>query len=552
MAIANKINLETRFQLNTTPDEIIRIKDTTDYASESIALADVVGALKITSPLGSVFHNTVLPAFDIDLDVQDYIDTITLPTDSNGDPLKGVYVVEYSIKVTGAVQPGTYTDTFTYNYCYDEIIPNVGIGVDLINSTFTSTDNTSYPVELTSNTLTHTIFPPSSLDPVLFPTQVVSTSVNTYTGISTQTWTGKISNILELTFTATGVYSEHIIDVTITGATEKNIKDDINICSLQCNMRALTARYASALATNPIDAVRIQDYEVTPALLNSFMYTSNIKCGNFEKAEVYYNEVLKYTGSNPECACDDSEVPTLILALGGGGGNSNTYVVDVCNTNNALSVTSNTVGDETTYTICFDDVVWTKINALSETVITSADSSIVILPVVSGSGSFPIITWDLSVVFPLVTKGKIHIFSGIIDMVLTSFTSPALSWRSGWSTTWGDKLKEATLVNENIPLATWEVTPNCFYLENYINTSGFPGGQFPKPQLQIVEVYKSDQDQISCGQITNLSLEIIKLDTANDRIYFQILNSNNPGVPVSGAHLNRDYRRISISVIINA
>ena len=88
MAIQNKINLETRFQLNTSPNEIIRIKDTTDYNSEGIALADVVGALKITSPLGVVFHNTVLPAFDIDLNVQDYIDTIALPTDSNGDPLK--------------------------------------------------------------------------------------------------------------------------------------------------------------------------------------------------------------------------------------------------------------------------------------------------------------------------------------------------------------------------------------------------------------------------------------------------------------------------------
>jgi len=537
MAIANKINLETRFQLNTTPDEIIRIKDTTDYASESIALSDVVGALKITSPLGSVFHNTVLPAFDIDLDVQDYIDTITLPTDSSGDVLKGVYVVEYSIKVTGAVQPGTYTDTFTYNYCYDEIIPNVGVGVNLINSTFTSTDNTSYPVELTSNTLTHTIFPPSSLDPVLFPPQVVSTVVNTYTGISTQTWTGKISNILELTFTATGVYSEHIIDVTITGATEKNIKDDINICSLQCNMRALTARYASALSTNPIDAVRIQNDQVTPALLNSFMYTSNIKCGNFEKAEFYYNEVLKYTGSNPECACDDSEVPTLILASGGGGGGNNTYVVDVCNTNSALSVTSNTVGDETTYTICFDDTLWVKINSLSETVITSVDSSITVVPVVSGD----IITWDLSVSSSPTLD--IHSFSGIMDIDMTNTnTNPPSSilWRSGWSTVVGNKLQEPTIVNVNNTPSLWQSNSNEFYLEGYIDQSG---GEFPKPQLQIAEDFYNKRN--------GLVINITKIDTSSNRIYFSFVYGSS-ALPISGSSISETWPFLTISVIINA
>ena len=149
------------------------------------------------------------------------------------------------------------------------------------------------------------------------------------------------------------------------------------------------------------------------------MYTSNIECGNFDKAEFYYNEVLKYTGSSPDCACDDSSVPTLILAsCGGGGVGSNTYVVDVCNTNSALSVTSNTIGDETTYTLCFDDTIWTKINALTETEITSVDGSVTVVPALNGYTK----TLDLSVVFPSAAASPVHIFSGIIDMDLTNKT----------------------------------------------------------------------------------------------------------------------------------
>lgn len=546
MAIQNKINLETRFQLNTTPNEIIYEKDITDYSSEGIALSDVKGSLKITSPIGTVFHNTVPPAFDIDPNIQDYIDTIALPTDSNGDPLKGIYVVEYTIVVTGGVQPGTYIKEFKYNYCYEEIIPDVDITIDLICSKLTSTDNTPYPIELTSNTLTHTIFPPLGLDAVAYPPNIVSTVVNTYSPITTNNWTAVISNILELTFPATGDYSEHIIDVTIKGNDEKNIKDDINICNLQCNMRSLTSRYSDALSKNPIDAVRIQNDQVTPAMLNAFMYTSNIACGNFEKAEFYYNEVLKYTGSSPDCACDSNETPTLILASCGGGGNSSTYVVDVCNTNSALSVTANTIGDETTYTLCFDDTVWVKINSLTETVITSNDNSVTIVPTLNGFTK----TWDLSVVFPPASAGSVHVFSGLLDIDLTNKTaSPTLSWRAGWSSVWGNKLQEPTIVNESPVFVDWSINRNCFYLEGYIDQSG---GEFPKPQFQVVETLRRKITTIDCNTERNLEVLILQIDTSNDRIYFQLKDRFYSYQVVGGGLLTEQHDRITISVIINA
>lgn len=530
-------SIETRFQLNTSPNEIIRINDNTDYvATYGIALADVIGALKITSPIGTVFHNTVLPAFDIDLDVQTYIDTIELPTDSNGVVLKGTYTVEYTVRVSGAVDPGDYTKTFLYDYCDPLVDVQVGITVNLIDSQLTSTDNTAYPVELTNNTRTHEIFPPSGLDPTDWPVSTVSTEVNTYSPITTKTWTGKITNILELTFPASGLFSEYIIDVTVTGNSEKDIQDDINICNLQCNMRALTARYSDALANNPINAVQIANDQLTPALINAFMYTSNIACGNFDLAETYYQEVLTFTGSSPDCECSDSDVPTLILASGGGGGvGSNTYVVDVCNTNSALSVVSNTIGDETTYTICFDDTIWTKINALTETTVTSADGTVIIVPTILGYAQ----NYDLSVNTASPTASPVHSFAGILDIDMTNAASnppSSIGWRANWSTTVGDKLQEPTIVN--VHSGDWTTTNNEFYLSDYIDQAG---GEYPKPQFEIVG--GEQQEGL-------LHLRVTDLDTINNRIYFSFFYAN--GNILSNLALSELSTVLGISVLINA
>jgi len=534
-------SIETRFQLNTTPNEIIRIEDNTDYVGTyGIALADVIGALKITSPIGTVFHNTVLPAFDIDMDVQTYIDTIALPTDSDGAVLKGTYTVEYTVRVAGAVDPGDYTKTFLYNYCDPEVDVQVGVTVDLINAQVTSTDLTAYPLELTNSTRTHSVHPPAGANPVDFPVQTLSTTVNVYgPDITTKTWTGKVINILELTYPASGAFSEHIIDVTVNGNTEKDIVDDVNICNLQCNMRALTARYADALANNPINAVKIANDQLTPALVNSFMYTSNIACGNFDKAEFYYQEVLKFTGSQPDCECSDSDVPTLIQASGSGGGNNNTYIVDVCGTNSALSVTANVIGDETTYTICFDDTIWTKINALTETDIISSDASVSISDNTVGYTK----TYDLSVT----PSTPVDSFSGMLDIVFDAnpVNLPVSNdWRAGWSTVVGSKLQTPTVTEANG--VNWGSSNALWYLEGYIAASG---GEFPKPEFQVV-------GQAIRGSFNGKFIEarLVWIDTATDRIYFDFYDAN--GLAFSGPALanivGTDKGPLSVSVIINA
>lgn len=371
MAIQTKIALETRFQLNNTIKNF-KFSDDTDYASEGIAPADVLGAFVIKDPTGLTIYSTLLPAYDIDNNVDNTFSAVPLPLDANGDVITGNYTIVYTIRVAGAVQSGDYSSTFTYKFCYTAPIVVITVGVNLIDAKITSTDNTSYPVELLGSTLTHTLSPPRGVNAKLYPPKIVSTSVNYYTPISTKTWTTQISNVLELK------YSDNLyIDDTITGDDEKEIKDNINICKLQCNLRALGDRYTDALRYNPINADKIAKESLTPAMYYFTMYWTNINCGNFDKAEEYYLKVLEFTGSQPDCSCSNSDTPALILSSSGGGAGG-TFVVAVSGANNALSISSVVIGDTTTYTLLFNQTIFDKISALTETIVTSSDGSVTV------------------------------------------------------------------------------------------------------------------------------------------------------------------------------
>lgn len=535
----NLLSLETRFQLNNTPENF-KITDDTDWVGQGIALADVEGVLTIKDPNGNTIHSTVLPAVDIDLDVQDYIDTIVLPKDSNGVVYRGTYTIIYTAEVTGGVDPGIYTKTFLYDFCYEDIDVDVDLTVDLICSKLTSTDNTSYPSEVTNTTRTHTVHPPAGLNAVTYPVQTVSTQTNIYTPITTKTWTGKVVNILELTYT-----DGLIVDVTVTGNSERDIQDDINICNLQCNMRALVSRYNTALTNNTANADIIYREQLAPALVNAFMYTSNIECGSFDKATTYYDAVLQFTGSQLDCQCSDSDTPTLIQASCSGGGSGQTYVVDACGTNNAITVSSNTIGDTTTYTICFNQTLFNKLSALTETTVTSTDNSITVTPSTSGTYSK---NYDLSINLGTPSASPVHSFSGLLEIDLTNKSAvPSLSWSANWSTLVGDKLQEPSMVNTQTLFADYQVSPNCFYFETYVDQAG---GEYPKPQMQIVDVLDSVGAGNGCNDLRNFQVVISKMDTANDRIYFKLMNQD--GFPISGAELTELYDTILISVIINA
>jgi hypothetical protein len=142
----------------------------------------------------------------------------------------------------------------------------------------------------------------------------------------------------------------------------------------------------------------------------------------------------------------------------------------------------------------------------------------------------------------------VNVFSGIIDIDLSDKTIlPVMSWRAGWSTTWGTKLQEPTINNSQGTLSAFFVAGNCFYLEGYIAASG---GEFPKPQLAIAESIEGSEGNTTCSDRMTVGVSVTKLDIVNDRIYFKI--SEGGSFSATGKTLSNQNDKISITVIINA
>lgn len=106
------LNTEINLQIGIyTGTGKLRFTDLTPYTllSVPVTLPQILGCLKITSPLAVIYNNANFATPDIDPDnpsIGTYKE-VTLPLDSNGNFLSGTYIFEYTVKeyntTTGAV-----------------------------------------------------------------------------------------------------------------------------------------------------------------------------------------------------------------------------------------------------------------------------------------------------------------------------------------------------------------------------------------------------------------------------------------------------------------
>jgi len=145
MGVADVLNIKTTFDLATSPCRFI-FEDLSDYASLGISSADVLGNLVITGPTGPIHSNISWVTPDIDLAVSPIIDTILLPTDTNGKPFPGVYSVQYTAQVSGGVLPGEYSYTNTFEYTYETPELKIAPVNNPYNAYLSFTDVTEYTI----------------------------------------------------------------------------------------------------------------------------------------------------------------------------------------------------------------------------------------------------------------------------------------------------------------------------------------------------------------------------------------------------------------------
>lgn len=369
--ILDKIALEICFELNNNPKNF-KLTDTTDYASEGIALTDVIGIFKITAPDGTIsyenggFASNVFTSPDIDVDVSTLFNTVSLPLDSNGDVQLGNYTIEYKIEVIGAVQPGIYDKSFTVENVHVDPIIDVNFITDCFNSKLTSTDNTDYSTELvpipTSIVRTHTAYSPPTSG---LGDTVTSNKILVASPISTKTWTLEVSSVVRWDY-PDGLCIEN----TLVGNIEAEVTCDVSICDIFCCIDKLYKRYKAQLGINSVLASQIKD-QLDTVSIDLVLFENALKCGQNDKAQAYYDHILEVTGCEPGCSCTDVDtvqvIPICVVA--------GTSVVDACG-NGAIIVTPNTVGNTTTYTVCLDQTLLDKINALSAPVAPLKDFTI--------------------------------------------------------------------------------------------------------------------------------------------------------------------------------
>lgn len=312
------VQITTKFFIDGSPKNL-KVTDTTNYATLGIALADAKGIIKATGPNGVFYNNTNWAAPDITPSVSLISGAISLPLDTNGDVVEGDYEIQYTIRVSGAVTPGDYVNTFDYTYEYVEPTPEITIEYNCLTSQLTSTDETVYTTEVDGTTVsyltltrTHTVTPPtgSGLSPTVASTAQVIVGPN----IWTKTWITTISTITVWLY-PDGLY----VQDTITGEDSVEVECSLCLCDILTCINTIRNRYEEYRNNNK-PSLAAQKEELLNRIGTEYMlYMIAERCGEEEEKVTHCNNLVDLVST--ECTCcddDDDSATTEIIPISAG------------------------------------------------------------------------------------------------------------------------------------------------------------------------------------------------------------------------------------------
>jgi len=316
--------------------------DLSDYAGQGIDPDDVQGTWTVTFPDGDS------AIVQIDPNVSTSNASVSIPLDANGDYMTGGYVFLYSITVSGAIQPGTYTQTINYDFCPalklvpgSCTVPCIEIEVNCFCLKITASDETKYgqPANITREI---TLYPPP---PLSLPSESTSGQSIVYNFSYTGGYTVEVNTSVGYSNTTNNVG----IAARVKGSIFKDIKCDRDLCSLYNCIKKLYESLAYKAGTlGGWDKLPMEQRELWISVLSlSELFDHALKCGDYNDADKYYDELKDLVDC--DCGCQKGTGPRLVNPYcGGAPGNGNTVVV--AGSGN-VTVSSNTVGSTTTYTV---------------------------------------------------------------------------------------------------------------------------------------------------------------------------------------------------------
>lgn len=522
--IQQALSLLTCFELNNDPKNF-QFTDTTDYASEGIALSDVVGIFKIVGPTGlTEYVNVDFGNPDIDADVSLVFDTVSLPLDTNGLVQSGEYVVTYTIRVVGGTQPGDFILTKTYDFTHTTPQAQIDVTVDCRCSELTSTDTTDYGPSVTTILRTHTVTPPvgSGLTPTVDSTPIIKV-----TPITNKTWTGQISTVVTYNFP-----DELCVIDLIEGTDENPVECDISLCDIFCCIKKLADRYFALQGVNDFAAETIQKEQLRDVMYLVALHDKATLCGQDKLATIYYNRILEIAECEEGCSCTDDGKPTLIVPVcGPTGGSGDTTVVAVCG-NGAITLGINTVGGTTTYTLCFDQQLLDKLNDLFEVAIIAGPGILVDIVVdpITGKKTFTI------------TNTNVPLDSLITNLVIDFPGGFPLFTKDGESVN-GTAFQASTLDFLNSSnFAAWDANNTEFEIKNFLTGSDIysanvviTGFSLKKGPSNVLQTFTASLVSISSAGGGSLKFELF----------------DSQGLPMTGKALNKIFNQITLVANLN-
>jgi hypothetical protein len=365
----------TTFDRNTGK---IVVQDTTDYLSYGINLATlgnfVQGYVRITYTTGngtSVLYDNInggTPDIALVNGVLTWNADINIPLTTAGVPLPAEYTVYYEAFCGYDSNLNSYTVNTTNIYQYNIVDPSICIetSVDCATSTATSVDTTKYEIQnatVVSIVRAHTQFPPpASGYAVNGPYNLVTV---TYTPIVTTTWTAEVISTVTYLLTS-GLY----VIIDLTGVKEFQVVCDTNLSKILCCLTDLQKQYEALECTNPVKAENFRANRLDPTLQHLVLFLAAQTAGNQTKMDQQYAAILEVSGCSESCNCNGT-TPTLVSPSQGGP--SQLFIVD--SPLGTIQVQTVVNGNLTTYSIELSPALQAAIAAINHTVVTTGTPS---------------------------------------------------------------------------------------------------------------------------------------------------------------------------------
>jgi hypothetical protein len=339
--------------------------DTTDYAALGWNVNDVVGWFTINFPNGNGYSGSQSSP---DISVGNGSNnSISIPQDANSQWLQGTY--NFTLNLFNSALNQTINTAISYKYCPPF---KFGLGDEGTISTQTDcfqyrlgvTDKTNYGTPTTKTELI-TLYPPQ---PLIDNNTAVAVTSNSSSLLYVFGYTG--TYVATADTLVTYVSGNVTVSGRVTADKEISVQCSLNICNLiACyndKLRKLTHQISKGGYLESVDNALKTDMLMASFYL--LAYKENAACGNYDKATDDYNKLAKVL--NCDCNCGDKNKISDDIRLV--NPNFDITIAQVYNVigQGSITVTSNTVGNTTTFTASLSQVLINLINSNASSITT--------------------------------------------------------------------------------------------------------------------------------------------------------------------------------------